>query len=224
MTDAPSRSEGIMEPLDAVSVRVLGSLIEKESTTPDNYPLTLNALTSACNQSSNREPVMRLEEGEVAKGLEELGRRNFIRAIERNDTRVTRYRHRLAETLHLHPPEAAVLCVLMLRGPQTTGEIRTRTGRLFEFPDLARVELTLQSLMSLSQPLVTQLPRRPGQKETRYAHLLSGEPPIETTFAEPVESPAANDRIGALEETVNSLRSELEDLRVRFDEFRREFQ
>jgi uncharacterized protein YceH (UPF0502 family) len=217
-------SPGDTELLDAVSVRVLASLIEKESTTPDNYPLTLNALTSACNQSSNREPVMRLEEGDVAKALEELGRRNFIRAIERRDTRVTRYRHRLAETLHLHPPEAAVLCVLMLRGPQTTGEIRTRSGRLFDFPDLARVELTLDSLMSLSPPLVTQLPRQPGQKEVRYAHLFAGEPQIDTTPAETFESPAVNDRIDALEETVNTLRAELEELRARFDGFRREFQ
>lgn len=223
-TESQAPSESLMEPLDAVSVRVLGALVEKESTTPDNYPLTLNALTSACNQTSNREPVMRLEESDVARGLDTLARRNLARAIQRSDSRVTRYRHHLIEELRLHPPEIAALCVLMLRGPQTVGEIRSRTNRLFDFPDLARVELALQSLNSLSPPLVMQLPRQPGQKEARYAHLLSGEPEVEIVeYTAAVETPVANDRIEALESAVDALRGELEELRGRFDAFRKEF-
>ena len=211
-------------PLDLHSVRVLGSLIEKESTTPDSYPLTLNALTAACNQTSNRDPVLQLDEGAVANALDDLSRRQLARGALRSDSRVPRYRHLLAETLNLHPAEIAILGVLMLRGPQTVGEIRTRTARLFEFPDLARVELTLQSLASLAQPLVVQLPRQPGQKELRYAHLLSGEPKVEASS--PVARPATveSSRIGTLELQVASLLTELADLRSQFEEFRRSFQ
>lgn len=212
-----------MEALDAVGVRILGSLIEKEATTPDNYPLTLNALTAACNQASNREPVMELDEAAVVASLEELDRRRLVRPIHRNESRVLRYRHALVDTLHLHPAELAILCVLMLRGAQTTGEIRLRTSRLFDFPDLARVEVTLQSLMSLSPPLVALLPRRPGQKEVRYAHLLSGEPQVETTVDVPDVQPATS-RLDDLEESVAALRAELAELRARFDEFRQQFQ
>ena len=138
-------------PLDVPSVRVLGSLIEKASTTPDTYPLTLNALIAACNQTTNRDPVLQLDEGTVAVALDELSRRQLVRGALRSDSRVPRYRHLLAETLSLHDPEIAVLGVLLLRGPQTVGEIRTRTARLYEFPDLARVELALQSLASLTE-------------------------------------------------------------------------
>jgi uncharacterized protein YceH (UPF0502 family) len=210
-------------PLDGVGVRVLGSLIEKEITTPDNYPLTLNALTAACNQTSNRDPVLDLDEATVSKALEELGRRSLVRAVHRSDSRARRYRHLLPETLKLHPAEMAVLCVLMLRGSQTAGEIRTRTARLFEFPDLAHLEVTLQALMTLPTPLVAQLPRRPGQKEERYAHLLSG-PPLDAPEPRVTEDTAKPGRIEALEQAVHSLRAELAELRTRFDEFRREFQ
>jgi uncharacterized protein len=171
------------DPLDAVSVRVLGALIEKEFTTPDNYPLTLNALTAACNQTSNRDPVMELDEATVARALSALAQRQLARGVHRGDSRVMRYRQEISGTLHLHKPELAVLCVLLLRGPQTVGEIRTRTARMAEFPDLRNVEITLDSLAALSTPLVTQLPRRPGQKEIRYTHLLAGEPEAETTEA-----------------------------------------
>lgn len=214
----------LMEPLDAVGVRVLGALIEKEATTPDNYPLTLNALTAACNQTSNREPVMQLDEAAVLASLEELDRRRLVRPIHRNESRVLRYRHALVDTLHLHPAELAILCVLMLRGAQTTGEIRSRTSRLFDFPDLARVEVTLQSLMSLSPPLVALLSRRPGQKEVRYAHLLSGEPQVDTTPDSVPDVQPTTNRIDELEESVASLRAELAELRARFDEFRQQFQ
>jgi uncharacterized protein len=211
-------------PLDIPSVRVLGSLIEKERTTPDSYPLTLNALVAACNQTSNRDPVFRLDESTVAAAVDDLSSRQLVRGALRSDSRVPRYRHLLAETLNLHPAEIAVLGVLMLRGPQTVGEIRTRTARLFEFPDLARVELTLQSLASLSQPLVASLPRQPGHKELRYAHLLAGEPEVEAASAAALHNRVEGDRIEALERQVASLLTELTDLRTQFEDFRRSFQ
>jgi len=203
--------------------RVIGALIEKEITTPDNYPLTLNALTAACNQSSNRDPVLRLDEAAVATSLAELGRRRLAREVQRGDSRVKRYRHLMTESLHLHPPELAVMCVLMLRGPQTTGEIRTRSARLFDFPDLARVELALQALMSLAEPLVARLPRQPAQKEVRYVHLLSGEPRVDAPGAN-VAVPVGDSRVDALEGDVARLRTELAELRAEFDEFKRAFQ
>ncbi|HEX9106911.1 MAG TPA: YceH family protein [Longimicrobiales bacterium] len=214
-----------MESLDPVAVRVLGSLIEKEITTPDNYPLTLNSLVAACNQTSNREPVMELDEPTVADTLAELARRGLAREVHRSDSRAKRWRQTLSESLSLHDAETAALGVLMLRGPQTPGEIRTRSGRLFEFRDVPHVEVTLQSLATLSDPLVVQLPRRPGQKEVRYAHLLSGEPPAE---AEPapgsMPSPRAEAaaRLGALEEEVQALRAEVAQLRGLVEEVRRE--
>jgi uncharacterized protein YceH (UPF0502 family) len=212
------------DPLDPVAVRVLGSLIEKELTTPDNYPLTLNALTAACNQTSNRDPVMNLDEDTVARTLEDLGRRSLVREVYRSDLRARRYRHLMAESLNLHTPEIAIMGVLLLRGPQTAGEIRTRTARMFEFPDIPYLEVTLQALITFSPPLVLQLPRRPGQKEARYAHLLSGEPVLDDTVAAAATEPGARNRVDALEQEVAALRAELADLRARFDEFQREFQ
>jgi uncharacterized protein len=227
------------EALDETAVRVLGALMEKEKTTPDNYPLTLNALVAACNQTSNRDPVMKLDEAAVAVSLEVLARRSLVRPVHRSDTRVRRYRQMASDTLKLHDAELAVLCVLMLRGPQTPGEIRTRSGRLFDFPDLARVEVTLQSLITFEPPLVVQLPRRPGQKELRYAHLLGGEPepePVETPVEEPAAetaagtpaapgaAPPAGGRLDALEAEVADLRGELAALRAELAAFRREFQ
>src|SRR5688500_17641278 len=216
-------------PLDAVAVRVLGALIEKQLTTPDNYPLTLNALTAACNQTSNRDPVMNLDEATVLSSLDVLARHALARAVHKSDSRALRYRHLMLETFHLHQPELAVMCVLMLRGPQTSGEIRTRTTRMSEFVELAHVEITLEALITLSpQPLVVQLPRLPGQKEVRYAHLLSGEPEIADTPAaldvSVAEPRARNDRIEALEHDVAALRAELAELRAQLEEFRREFQ
>lgn len=211
-------------PLDIVGVRVIGSLIEKEITTPDNYPLSLNALTAACNQTSNRDPVLHLDEATVAASLNDLGRRGLAREVHRSDSRVKRYRHLMAESLSLHEAEIAVMCVLMLRGPQTTGEIRTRTARLFEFPDLARVELTLQSLMSLTRPLVVQLPRQPGHKDVRYAHLMSGEPEIVLADPGVGADPPKGSRLATLEHEVAALRAELADVRSQLDEFRRAFQ
>jgi uncharacterized protein len=220
-------------PLSVTDVRVLGSLIEKQITTPDNYPLTLNALTAACNQTSNRDPVLSLQESEVRASLDVLDRRALVRAVHRSDSRVRRYRHLMEETLNLHPPEAAALCVLLLRGPQTSGEIRARTARLFAFTDTAHVDITLESLMTLSTPLVVQLPRRPGHKELRYAHLLSGEPVIEAEprAQERAERPAPTSRIDIVEQDmaavraeVGELRAEVGELRALLDAFRRQFE
>jgi hypothetical protein len=226
--------------LDVVSIRVLGSLIEKQITTPDNYPLTLNALVTACNQSSNRDPVLALDAGTVSKCLVELSRRSLVREVYRSDSRAKRYRHLVSESMNLHPAETAVMCVLMLRGAQTVGEIRTRTARLFEFVDLTHVDVTLQALMTLTTPLVTRLERQPGQKEVRYAHLLSGEPeaaPTEPGRVEiatsrsgitgpdgPEPEQLGSDRVEVLEQAVESLRTEMAELKARFEEFRREFQ
>ncbi len=211
-------------PLHPIAVRVLGSLIEKESTTPDNYPMTVNSLVSACNQTTNREPVMSVDENDVMTALRELTRRELVHEVFRSDSRAKRYRHVLSDKQSLHQPETALLCVLMLRGPQTTGEIRTRAARMFEFIDLKHVDVTLEQLMTLSAPLVAQLPRQPGQKEVRYAHLLSGEPemPVITERSQPAAS-AEDDRVAALEQTVESLRSELAGLRTAFEQFKEQF-
>lgn len=211
-------------PLDVVDVRVLGSLIEKEITTPDNYPLTVNALVAACNQTSNRDPVLTVDEASVSRSLENLSRRSLVRGVHRSDSRALRYRHLMAESMKLHPAETAVMCVLMLRGPQTAGEIRTRTARLFEFVDLKHVDVTLQALMTLPTPLVSQLPRRPGQKEVRYAHLLSGQPQEGASEPGPGVDLVEIDRVDVLERAVDSLRAELAELRARFEKFTREFQ
>jgi hypothetical protein len=211
-------------PLDVVAVRVLGSLIEKEITTPDNYPLTLNALVAACNQTSNRDPVLAVDEATVSRSLEDLAQRSLVRGVHRSDARVKRYRHLMSESLNLHPAEIAVMCVLMLRGAQTAGEIRTRAARLFEFVDLTHVEVTLQALMTLSTPLVAQLQRQPGQKEVRFAHLLAGEPHADAPGPAATVDLVDTDRVEVLELAVETLRAELADLRVRFEAFRREFQ
>ena len=217
-----------MDPLDPVAVRVLGSLIEKKLATPDNYPLTLNSLMAACNQTSNRDPVMELDETAVLRALDELGRRTWARKVLRGDARVTRYREEISETLHLHRPELAILGVLLLRGPQTVGEIKARTNRLADFVELRHVEITLGSLAELSTPLVTELPRRPGQKEARWTHLLGGAPEVvESDPVEPAVAPrrdGGGDRIQALEAEVASLREEVAGLREALDAFRRQFE
>ena len=223
------------QPLDEISVRVLGSLIEKELTTPDNYPLTLNALTAACNQTSSRDPVMQLDEEAVRLGLERLAGRKLARGIHRGDARVMRYREEMGERLHLHRPELAILSVLMLRGAQTPGEIKTRTARAVEFVDPSHVEITLDALASLDPPLVMALPRRPGQKEVRYAHLLAGPPAedageSESAGGSPRRS-AASGRVEELEEKVEGLSTEVAELREEvsrlkgeLEAFRRQFE
>jgi uncharacterized protein YceH (UPF0502 family) len=215
-----------------VEVRVLGSLLEKEVTTPDNYPLSLNALLAACNQTTSREPVMRLGEDAVVHAAVALRRRGLLRQIQPVGSRVTKFEHRLGEQMELGRRELAVLGVLMLRGPQTSGELYARTARLEPFADLAELEGVLESLMARQpEPLAARLPRRPGQKEVRYGHLLSGEPP-QTDAPGTAEEPAIptrranteNDRVAALERTVDELRAEVAALRADLDAFRAQFQ
>jgi uncharacterized protein len=200
--------------LDDAEVRVLGALIEKEITTPDYYPLSLNALMAACNQSSNRNPVMHLDEATVARAADSLREKKLVHQVDRAESRVTKYRHVLYEAMSMTRPVIAVMCVLMLRGPQTVGEIRTRTNRLYDFAGLDQVEITLNTLMSGELPLVARLPRQTGQKEVRYAHLLSGE--VRMTESEGEAEPEP-DRIGKLEK-------EVEELKRQFAEFRKQFE
>src|SRR2546425_7325566 len=160
--------------LSDVEIRVLGSLVEKEITTPDYYPLSLNALVAACNQSSNRNPVMQFDEDTVALTVASLQEKKLVHQVDRSDSRVTKYRHVLYEAMNLGRPSIAVMCVLMLRGPQTVGEIRTRSNRLYDFSSFEEVETVLNTMVSAERPLIARLPRQSGQKEARYAHLLSG--------------------------------------------------
>ena len=215
--------------LDPVEARGIGSLIEKQVTTPEYYPLSLNALVNACNQLSNRDPVVSFDEKTVVRALDNLRDKKLAQMIVGQESRVPKYHQILTETLDLALQEVAVLCVLMLRGPQTTGEIRGRTGRLYSFQDLSEVELTIQGLMTREgQQLVTKLARQPGTKESRYAHLLSGEIPEQEASPrlEPavMEVRAENDRISRLEEEVENLRQEVMDLKQLFSDFRKQFE
>ncbi|HYE15920.1 MAG TPA: YceH family protein [Pyrinomonadaceae bacterium] len=219
--------------LNDVEVRVAGSLVEKQVTTPEYYPLTLNALVSACNQISNRDPVVRYDERTVADALETLRSKNLVYVFYGADSRVPKYKHMLREIFGLSPQELAAMCVLMLRGPQTVGEVRGRTGRLYNFADLSEVEATLEALAKREEPLVVKLPRQPGRKEARYAHTLSGAPPAEEESADegaarepraPARAAAGDERVARLEAEVEALRGELAELQRRFDEFRKQFE
>ncbi len=224
----PSNNGAVLDPAE---VRVLGSLVEKAVTTPDYYPLSLNALVNACNQSSNRNPVVELGEPTVLRAIESLRNQKLVFVFEGAASRVPKYGQRFAETLGLSPAETAALCVLMLRGPETAGEIRGRSGRLHEFASLEEVESTLQTLATRSpQPLVVKLPRQPGFKESRYAHLLAGPPQIAPTVTAPtIETTAGSglpddDRIARLEGKVEELRRELGELRTQFTDFKKQLE
>jgi uncharacterized protein len=215
--------------LTPVEARVIGSLIEKEITTPEYYPLSLNALTNACNQISNRDPVVSFDETTVARALESLREKKLAWMVT-GVGRVPKYEHRFTEALQLAAQEVAVLCVLMLRGPQTVGEIRGRTGRLYEFKELEEVELTLQALLAAQPPLVLRLPRQPGTKESRYAHLLAGEVQVEEREVAPRLEPATlairqeNERLAKLESDVAQIRADMEDLKQQFLDFKKQFE
>ncbi len=216
--------------LNEVEVRVLGCLIEKEMTTPEYYPLSLNSLTNACNQKSNRDPAMALAEEDVVRALNRL-RFNQLTVVSGESSRVAKYRHLLAENLELVPAELAVMCELLVRGPQTVGELRTRAERMHSFSDLAAVEEILKELMEREHPLITRLARQPGRKEARYAHLFSGKP-VETAVEEggtPLEPArqrviAGDERISRLEEEVAALREEVAGLRQIVEEFKGQFE
>lgn len=213
--------------LDEAEVRVLGSLMEKEIATPEYYPLSLNALVNACNQKSNRDPVVTYGEDMAEAALAGLRSKGLAVRISGPDLRVPKHAHRLAEVFNLGRRESAVLCVLMLRGPQTTGELRGRSERLYEFDDLEAVEACLNRLIDWQpEPLVTRLPRQTGYKEIRYAHLLSGEPrvlPGSNVRTELVPAPPA-DTIARLQASVENLEKELAELRIQFAEFRKQFE
>ena len=217
-----------MELLSEIDVRVLGSLIEKEITTPDNYPLSLNALVNACNQSSNRDPVVRYDEATVKASVDRLRKFSLVRSMQRSGERVMKYLHLLGDAMDLDRAQLAVMDVLMLRGPQTLGEVRTHASRMYEFQRLDDVEATLDGLATRSpQPLVVRLERQAGQKEARYAHLLSGEPtPASAPAAEPEAEvvPPRTDRLESLERMVEALRSEVAELRAELAELKRVFE
>jgi len=216
--------------LTAIEVRVLGSLVEKQVTTPEYYPLTLNALTLACNQKNNRNPVTALSEDAVAQALESLREKNLAYVFYGSTSRVPKYKHVMTEVLHLSPAELAVLCVLMLRGSQTVGEIRSSAARLHDFAGLEEVEAALNSLISREPDrLVARLPRQPGQKEARFAHLLSGE--VSSEAVSQMESPreivtraSQADRVSKLESEVETLKAEVEKLREQFEGFKKQFE
>jgi uncharacterized protein YceH (UPF0502 family) len=215
--------------LNEVETRVLGSLVEKDITTPDYYPLSLNALVNACNQKNNRDPVMSLDEAAVRRALETLQEKRLAGPTSSADSRVTKYEHRLQEAFNFTRGETAILCVLLLRGPQTPGELRGRTERMHRFEHLDEVHSTLQRLMQRDPPLVVMLARQPGTKESRYAHLLSGEVEASaalhasaTSYPSVASSDAA--RVSHLEEEVASLRAEVDDLKQQFASFRKQFE
>ena len=205
-----------MELLDPVEVRVLGALIEKEATTPEYYPLSLNALVNACNQKSNRYPVVDYDEDTVRSAVERLRSKRLVMVIIGNG-RVTKYSQSISEVLNMGRRELAALCVLLLRGPQTLGEIKDRSERIFTFADLEETDRVLDKLAEWpSGPLAKKFPRQPGQKEARYGHLLAGEPEMETP--PDVPSPAPN-RLAQLESEMQELRIEVADLKRRLEEF-----
>lgn len=217
--------------LSEVEARVLGALVEKEITTPEYYPLSLNALVNACNQKSNRDPVMTLDGDAVKQALRSLTEQALVRSAG-GDSRVPKYEHRLNELYNFHRHEIAVLCVLLLRGPQTPGELRTRTERMYFFEDLEAVHSALNHLMRREPPLAKVLPRQPGTKESRYMHLLSGDaaPAVPTEperSAEPQHTRTDSqdgERIGQLESEIVELRRELDTLREQFAAFQKQFQ
>jgi uncharacterized protein YceH (UPF0502 family) len=208
--------------LSAVEARIVGALMEKESTTPDYYPLSLNALINACNQKSNREPVMELNENTVRDALEALRDKRLAGPTSSADSRVTKYEHRMQEVFNFTRGESALICVLLLRGPQTPGELRGRTERVHRFEELSDVQSTLQRLMQRTPALVAMLPRQPGTKEARYTHLFSGN--VESVAATAVVAPPAQEANPQLEEEVRALRGEVEELKRQFAEFRRQFE
>jgi uncharacterized protein len=214
--------------LNEVECRVLGALIEKEITTPEYYPLSLNALVNACNQKSNRDPVMTLDESAVREALHSLSGQSLVRSVSGSDSRVSKYEHRLQEAFNFYRHEIALLCVLLLRGPQTPGELRGRAERMHNFDDLNAVQSSLQHLMRREPPLVKVLPRQPGTKESRYAHLLAGdvaafEGKSETETIATANS-ADSERVAHLEGEVAALQREITDLKQQFAQFRKQFE
>jgi uncharacterized protein len=203
--------------LSPVAARVLGSLVEKEITTPEYYPLSLNALANACNQKNNREPVMSLDEDQIRQALHQLEDDGLAGPARGTDSRVAKYEHRLQEVFNFTRGEFAVVCVLLLRGPQTPGELRGRGERMHRFEELSDVQSTLQRLMQREPPLVKVLPRQAGTKEARYAHLFSGEPVEGVGSGEVVESSGTGSSMAQMEAEIAALREEVAELRAQVE-------
>ena len=214
--------------LNEMEARVLGALLEKEITTPDYYPLSLNSLVNACNQKSNRDPVMNVDEDSVRDALRTLQDNSLARSVSAAESRVTKYEHRLQEAFNFDRREAALFCELLLRGPQTTGELRTRAERMHAFDDLSEAQSALQRLMNREAPLVKVLARQPGTKESRYIHLLSGdEKRVSSTDGR--EVPAAlegekMDGFSRVSSEMAELRRDVADLKQQFAAFRKQFE
>ncbi len=219
--------------LTPTEARVLGALVEKQITTPEYYPLSLNSLVNAANQKSNRDPVLQLEEHEVRRALNNLESQCLVRSV--GDSRVTKFEHRLQDAFNFYRPEIAILCELLVRGPQTPGELRTRASRMHPFEDLESVHSALQRLEKREPPMVTVLPRQPGRKESRYGHLLGNWSPVaaaeaasaETSADSPDHSPTPApqpDRFAALSDEVAQLRGEVASLQAQIAAFRKQFE
>ena len=216
------------EILNEIEARIVGSLVEKQLTTPEYYPLTLNALVNACNQKNNREPVMNLDDHTVNAAIEHLRDRNIVYVFYGSTSRVPKYKHMLPSVYELDPAEVAVVSVMLLRGPQSLGELRTRTERLHIFAGLGEMQETLDGLIRRDDPLVIKLPVLAGQKEARFGHLISGEIDVEAFAASVatsrVSGGASNERIEKIEEEVKTLREEVEGIKATFEEFRKQFE
>ena len=203
--------------LSPIAARVLGSLVEKEITTPEYYPLSLNALANACNQKNNREPVMNLDEDQIRQALHQLEDDGLAGPARGTDSRVAKYEHRMQEVFNFTRGEIAVVCVLLLRGPQTPGELRGRSERMHRFEELSDVQSTLQRLMQREPPLVKVLQRQPGTKEARYAHLFSGEPADVAATVEAIEYAGTGSSMAQMEAEIAALREEVAELRVQVE-------
>jgi uncharacterized protein YceH (UPF0502 family) len=215
--------------LNEYELRVLGALVEKQIATPDYYPMTLNALTNACNQKNHRDPVTSFDDQTVMRALESLREKNLAYVFHGSDARVPKYGHTFAKYFDFTSQELAVMTVLILRGPQTPGELRSRSGHLFNFDNLPEVETTVQSLATRSEPLVVKLPRLPGTKESRFTHLLAGEINFEELAAASESAPSRSGRsddarIAKLEIEVEELRQGLASLQAQFAEFKKQFE
>lgn len=211
--------------LNEVEARIVGCLIEKEATTPEYYPLTLNALVAACNQKSNRFPVVEYDEKTVQQALDDLREKNIVYVFYGSTSRVPKYKHILPKLLEIDLHEVAIICVLLLRGFQTIGELKERSQRIYEFESLNEVHQTLDELKKRDEPLIAELPKQPGQKEARYAHLLSGEISAEKLESVPhTPTQARQDQIAKLEAEVEELKTNYANLRAEFEEFKKQFE
>lgn len=208
--------------MNEIEARIVGCLVEKQLTTPEYYPLTLNALVAACNQKTNREPVTNYGEPEIERTLDKLRDKNLVYVFYGSSSRVPKYKHMLPNVYELDARETALVSVLMLRGAQTVGELNQRTGRLYEFSGLNEISETLDGLAKREEPIVLKLDRQPGQKEARYAHLLSGAIDIESFAQTAIAQPRA-DRIAELEREIESLKNEFNSFRETFEEFKKQF-